>query len=70
MKQLIDDLGFKIHFGVYLAVNLLLAIINVLTDPGYLWFLWSLGGWGIGVIAHGAAVVYAGRRRPPIGTST
>lgn len=64
MSRLIGDLGFKIHFGVYLAVNLLLAVINLLTTPAHLWFFWPLAGWGIGVIAHAAAVVYAGRRRP------
>jgi 2TM domain-containing protein len=63
MKRLLGDLGFQIHFGVYLAVNLLLAVINLLTDPSYLWFLWPLAGWGLGVIAHGAAIVYAGRSR-------
>jgi 2TM domain len=70
MNRLIGDLGFKIHFGVYLAVNLLLAVINLLTDPSYLWFLWPLAGWGLGVIAHGAAIVYTGRRRAPIRIAT
>jgi hypothetical protein len=56
MDRLFGNLGFKIHFGVYVAVNLLLLAVNLLTTPHLLWFYWPLIGWGIGVAAHGAAV--------------
>jgi hypothetical protein len=58
MDRLFRDLGFKIHFAVYVAVNLLLLAVNLLTDPHVLWFVWPLAGWGIGILAHGAAVYY------------
>ena len=58
MDRLFRDLGFKIHFAVYVAVNLLLIAVNLLTDPHVLWFVWPLAGWGIGILAHGAAVYY------------
>ena len=32
--RLINDTGFKIRFVVYLAVNALLIVINLLTTPG------------------------------------
>ena len=49
-------LGFSIHATVYGAVNVGLLLLNLLTSPGYLWFLWPLVGWGIGLAAHGLAV--------------
>ena len=52
-------LGFYIHATVYGAVNAGLLLINLLTSPGYLWFLWPLVGWGIGLAAHALGVVGA-----------
>ena len=49
-------LGFYIHATVYGTVNAGLLLLNLLTSPGYLWFLWPLVGWGIGLAAHGLAV--------------
>lgn len=44
--------GLVIHFGVYLAVNIGLAALNLTRNPHHLWFYWVAGGWGIGVILH------------------
>lgn len=44
---------FKIHMIAYIVVNSLLAIINLTFTPGYLWFIWPLLGWGIGIVLHG-----------------
>lgn len=51
-------IGFFIHLAIYIAVNILLIIINITTDPQYLWFKWPLIGWGIGVISHGIGVFF------------
>jgi hypothetical protein len=45
-------LGFYGHLGIYILVNALLVVINFLTSPEYLWSLWPLLGWGIGLVAH------------------
>ena len=58
MDRLFHDRGFQIHLAVYVAVNLLLIVVNLLTTPTVLWFFWPLAGWGIGILAHGAAVYY------------
>ena len=29
-----------------------LAALNLLTAPGYWWFLWPMLGWGIGIAFH------------------
>lgn len=38
-------------------VNLLLCAINLLTSADYLWFVWPLLGWGIGLASHAFGVV-------------
>ena len=47
--------GFYIHFATYIAVMVLLLLINFLTAGGW-WFYWPLLGWGIGIIAHAFTV--------------
>lgn len=49
-------LGFYIHLTAYIAVNLLLVVINYSTNSHKLWFLWALSGWGIGLFAHWFAI--------------
>jgi hypothetical protein len=56
-SRLFRDLGFKIHFLVYLAVNALLIVINLVTTPGKYWFYWPLLGWGIGIAGHAFGVL-------------
>jgi hypothetical protein len=53
-KKKVQNLkAFYIHLTVYILVNILLLTINLLTDAGNWWFLYPLGGWGIGVLVHG-----------------
>ena len=45
--------GFYVHLTVYICVNILLVIIWAFpAGGGYPWFLWCLGGWGIGLLFH------------------
>lgn len=44
--------GFYIHLTVYVLVNVLLIIINLVATPKKLWFIFPLLGWGIGISAH------------------
>jgi hypothetical protein len=48
--------GFRIHATVFAAVQILLVVIWALAGTGYPWFLFALGGWGVGLAAHYAAV--------------
>lgn len=51
--------GLRVHVVLFVAVNLFLAGIWALTSDGFKtmpWFLFALGGWGIGLAAHYAAV--------------
>jgi hypothetical protein len=61
-KQRVELLrGFYGHALVFILVNAGLAAYNVALDPDRLWFVFTLAGWGIGLIAHGAYVVGSGR---------
>ena len=44
--------GLTVHGVTYAAVNAGLLLINLLTSPGFLWFLFPLGGWGIALLHH------------------
>lgn len=48
--------GFVWHFAVFVVVNLALLAINQTYSPDYLWFIWPLAGWGVGLLAHAMAV--------------
>ncbi len=60
--------GFLSHAGAYVVVNSGLAVLNLLTSPHYLWFLWPLAGWGIGLAAHAWSVfgVFPGDREQAV----
>jgi hypothetical protein len=47
-------LGWYIHAGVYLAVNLLLAVLSSLGDRS--WAIFPALGWGLGLAIHGIVV--------------
>ena len=47
--------GFYIHLATYIAVMVLLWLIDFLTGGGW-WFYWPLLGWGIGIVAHAFTV--------------
>jgi hypothetical protein len=49
--------AFLIHLGVFVVVVGAIAAINLLRNPNHLWFVWVLAGWGIGVAAHGLAIL-------------
>ena len=45
--------GFFTHLIVYILVNILLVIIWAFpAGGGFPWFVFPLGGWGIGLIFH------------------
>lgn len=55
-KQVQEIKGFYIHLTCYLLVMIALIFINLKFSPQYLWFIWSLLGWGIGVLFHAITV--------------
>ncbi|WP_163408311.1 2TM domain-containing protein [Flavobacterium ajazii] len=47
---------FYEHLTVYLLCNPIVIIVNLMTSPGYLYFWYSLLGWGVVVVLHGLKV--------------
>ena len=42
---------FYTHLAVYVVINIMLVIIWAFpAGGGYPWFLWVIGGWGIGLL--------------------
>ena len=56
---------FLVHAVVFAAVMVLLIVINRVTQPGTLWFIWPLLGWGLAVVLHWVRVFLL-----PDGTNT
>ncbi len=44
--------GIRTHLAVFCAVNLLLAYLNWITTPQYLWFRFPMGAWGLALFLH------------------
>ena len=53
-----EKVDFRIHIINYIVINAILAVINLTLTPGYMWFIWPLLGWGIGIILHALNVYY------------
>lgn len=48
--------SFYINVVNYFIVNLIMIVINYITDPGHWWFYWVTAIWGIGLIFHAVTV--------------
>lgn len=59
-KRAEEKLSFLYHLVGYVIVNLILVSVNLLTSPNYLWSLWSIVGWGVGLLIHGVVVFLLG----------
>jgi predicted membrane channel-forming protein YqfA (hemolysin III family) len=57
---------FVVQLFAYLAVVLLLFVVNLTQTPKTWWFYWVALGWGAGVAAQGWCVFYRHRRSRPV----
>lgn len=63
-KRKVENLKeFYRHLTVYLLVNIFIFAINLYNFQGYWWFVYPLGGWGIGLIIHGLSIFVDGRSK-------
>jgi len=56
LQQVRDIKGFYAHLIKYAIIVGALFILNLVTNPGYIWAWWVAMGWGIGVVSHGLSV--------------
>jgi len=52
-KKVEEIKKFYEHLTVYILVNPIVIVVNLMTSPGYLYFIWCLMGWGIAIVLHG-----------------
>ena len=52
-ERVAKRMGFYIHLGVFVFVNVAFVIVNWLATPEVWWAQWPLLGWAFAVIAHG-----------------
>lgn len=55
-KHVKEIKGFYFHIITYILVNTVLVVINLLKSPEYLWFIWPIIGWGVGLVFHAFSV--------------
>ena len=55
-KRVEDLKGFYGNLTSYIIVNTGLMILNLMTSPQHLWFIYPLLGWGIGIALHAMKV--------------
>ena len=61
-KKRVEDIkGFYVHLGIYLGVNFILMILNLVGDREDIWFHWGAIFWGLGLFMHGLGVFYLDR---------
>lgn len=44
--------SFYMHAMTFVVVNVFIILVNLITSPGYFWFVWALLGWGLGLAIH------------------
>lgn len=55
-KRVDEKIGFYRHLYSYITVNIILIVVNRLTNPDSFWFLCITIFWGIGLVSHYAKV--------------
>lgn len=56
--------AFRIHATAFAAVQVLLLVVWALSGAGYPWYLFPLGGWGVGLAVHWAVARDSFRDKP------
>jgi hypothetical protein len=51
-KRVEEKRGFFSHLAAYVVVNVILFLIWYYASGGFPWFVFPLGGWGIGLLFH------------------
>lgn len=51
-RRVKEKAGFYGHLAVYVVSIGFLIVVNLLTNPHHLWFVWPMFGWGIGILFH------------------
>src|SRR6187402_2594609 len=55
-KKVKEIKDFYAHLTIYVLCNPIVIVVNLMTSPGFLYFWFSLLGWGIPIVLHGLKV--------------
>ncbi len=55
-KKVNEIKGFYYHLACYIVVIPVIIFINLTFTPEFLWFFFSMIGWGLGLAFHGMEV--------------
>lgn len=53
-------LGFYWHFMVFVLASAAMVAINLTQSPSYMWFVWPIAAWSVGIIFHAFATFSGG----------
>ena len=53
---------FKRHLIIYIVVNILLIYVNLVYTPEYIWFIYPLLFWGLGLALHYVSIDYKAKK--------
>jgi hypothetical protein len=53
VKRLRKKAEFRMHLLIYVLVNGMIVLAWTMTGMHFFWPIFVIGGWGIGLIAHG-----------------
>lgn len=56
IRQVRDIKAFYAHLLAYVVCMPVIVVINMVTTPEHIWFVYTAIGWGLGVLSHGVAV--------------
>jgi hypothetical protein len=63
LKRVEEKKGFFVHLTVYVLINTMMILIwAFIARSSHPWFVWTLGGWGIGLVIHFLSVFVFSRR--------
>lgn len=60
-RQTLRRRAFYLHSAIFVAVNLFLIVVWMISGSDTPWFLFVVFGWGIGLAAHAAATYWISR---------
>jgi hypothetical protein len=55
-KRVKEIKDFYVHLTVYALCNPIVIAVNLMTCPGFLYFIFCLLGWGMVIVLHGLKV--------------
>lgn len=62
LRAIEGRISFTVHAAVFVLINAMLLVINLVYAREFLWFFFPLVGWGIGLTMHYLfAVRFVGR---------